>query len=83
MTPGEVRAGVAHLSRVERLAVEEAVGLALAAAFVEDLRREDPERFRIADAEAGRLIREGHLDTPEGKVRLREALLALARSVAA
>ena len=82
MTGDEVRAGVAGLSRVERLAVEEAVLFALAAEFMDEFRRQEPEKARVADAEAARLIKSGALETPEGAAKMQEALLALARAVA-
>ena len=83
MTPDEVRTGVARLSVVERMAVEEAVLFGLAAAFMEEFRRQEPEKARMADAEAARLIKSGYLETPAGAGKMREALLALGRAVAA
>ena len=82
MTGDEVRAGVSRLSVVERMAVEEAVLFGLAAAFMEEFRRQEPEKARVADAEAARLIKSGALETPEGAAKMQEALLALARAVA-
>ena len=82
MTPDEVRAGVAGLTRVERVALEDEVLLGLAAAFTDEFRRQEPEKARVADAEAARLIKSGALETPEGAAKMQEALLALARAVA-
>ena len=82
MTGDEVRAGVAGLTRVERVAIEDEVLLGLAVAFVDELRQEEPETFKAASAEADRLIKSGYLETPEGKAKMHEALLALARAVA-
>ena len=83
MTGDEVRAGVSRLSVVERMAVEEAVLFGLAAAFMEEFRRQEPEKARMADAEAARLIKYGYLETSEGTAKMRTALVALARAVAA
>jgi hypothetical protein len=80
VTPDEVRTGVSRLSVVERMAVEEAVLFGLAAAFTDEFRRQEPEKARVADAEAARLIKSGYLETPEGKAKMQEALLALARA---
>lgn len=83
MTGDEVRAGVSRLSAVERMALEEAVLYGLATEFVGEFRRQEPEKARVADAEAARLIKSGYLETPEGKAKMQEALVALARAVAA
>ena len=83
MTPDEVRTGVSRLSVVERMAVEEAVLFGLATMFMEEFRRQEPEKARMADAEAARLIKSGYLETSEGTAKMRAALVALARAVAA
>jgi hypothetical protein len=83
VTPDEVRTGVAGLSVVERMAVEEAVLFALATEFMGEFRRQEPEKARMADAEAARLIKSGYLETAEGAAKMRAALVALARAVAA
>ncbi len=82
MTGDEVRAGVSRLSAVERMALEEAVLYGLATEFMEEFRRQEPEKARMADVEAARLIKSGYLETPEGKGKMQEALVALARAVA-
>ncbi len=83
MTPDEIRTGVSRLSVGERLAVEDAVLFGLAVAFMEEFRRQEPEKARMADAEAARLIKSGYLETAEGAAKMQEALVALARAVAA